>query len=139
MSYIPSALRRLVIKRAGNCCEYCRLSQDDDEFSFHIDHIVATKHGGQTEADNLCLSCFVCNTHKGSDITSIDHTTGTVVTLYHPRQQVWADHFRLDKAFIVPLTPHGRATAALLRFNATERLAEREILLQLRRYPCPNP
>ena len=76
MTYIPESLRRLVRNRAGNCCEYYLLSESDNFLSHEVDHIISEKHGGATEADNLCLSCFDCNRHKGSDIGSIDHETG---------------------------------------------------------------
>jgi hypothetical protein len=46
VTYISPQLRRAVIERAGNCCEYCRISQDDQFFAFEIDHIIAEKHGG---------------------------------------------------------------------------------------------
>jgi hypothetical protein len=42
MTSITNELRRQVIERAGNCCEYCLLSQDDNFFSFHIDEIDET-------------------------------------------------------------------------------------------------
>lgn len=52
-TYIPTVLRRKVIERANNCCEYCRLSQTDNFFSFHIDHIISEKHDDETTEDNL--------------------------------------------------------------------------------------
>jgi len=45
------------------------------------------------------------------------------------------EHFRLDGFRIIPLTPIGRATVALLRFNSPERLSVRAMLLQIGRYP----
>ena len=50
---IPAQLRRLVIRRARGLCEYCRLSQEGQEATFHIDHIFPVKAGGETRADNL--------------------------------------------------------------------------------------
>ena len=50
MSYIPEALRRLVYERAGGHCEYCLLDVRYAYFPYEIDHIVAEKHGGKTEA-----------------------------------------------------------------------------------------
>jgi 5-methylcytosine-specific restriction endonuclease McrA len=41
-----------------------------------IDHIIAKKHGGRTEAENLALSCTLCNKYKGSDPASVDPETG---------------------------------------------------------------
>ena len=76
MTYISVELRRLVVERAGNCCEYCLISQEDKHFSFHVDHAIAEKHGGATDSNNLCLSCPRCNTAKGSDIGSVDPETG---------------------------------------------------------------
>jgi hypothetical protein len=96
-SYISAQLRREVIERAENCCEYCRISQEDQFFAFEIDHIIAEKHGGATVSENLCLSCPECNAFKGSDIASIDWNHGEQVTqLFHPRKQVWESHFKLD-------------------------------------------
>ncbi len=52
-SYISAQLRREVIERAKNRCEYCGISQEDQFFVFEIDHIIAEKHGGQSVLDNL--------------------------------------------------------------------------------------
>lgn len=135
MTYIDSELRRAVVNRAGNCCEYCLLSQDDYPFTFHIEHIIAEKHRGKTVADNLCLSSPDCNVYKGSDISSVDEVSGEIAPLYNPRKHHW-HHFRLNGAEIEPLTPEGRVTVFLLRLNSPERITERSLLIQLGRYPC---
>jgi hypothetical protein len=136
MTYISAALRQQVIQRAGNCCEYCQLSQDDNFLPFEIDHIIAEKHSGGTESTNLCLSCSACNGFKGSDIGSIDPVTNALTALYNPRTQRWTEHFLLQGATIEALTAQGRVTVALLKFNSEERVAERTGLLALGRYPC---
>jgi len=136
MTYIPPALRRLVVERAGGCCEYCRLRQEDKLITFEIDHIIAEKHRGKTEADNLCLSCYQCNSYKGSDIASADPQTGNATFLFNPRRQNWTDHFRYSGAVIVPLTPEGRVTEFLLQLNDPRRIAERELLMGIGHYPC---
>jgi 5-methylcytosine-specific restriction endonuclease McrA len=69
---IPASLRREIIKRANGCCEYCLVHRDDRLLPYHIDHIIAEKHGGQTISENLCLSCYLCNRYKGSDVASVD-------------------------------------------------------------------
>lgn len=56
MSDIPNELRRLVIERAGNRCEYCGLSQIGQEATFHVDHIIPESAGGQTTAENLAMA-----------------------------------------------------------------------------------
>lgn len=136
MAYIDAALRRFVIERAGSCCEYCLLDQQDSPFSFHLEHIISEKHGGATDEDNLCLSCPECNAFKGSDLGSIDSETGLLTPLFHPRRQIWEQHFRLAGTEIEPLTPEGRVTVFLLRLNSVERIAERALLIRLHRYPC---
>jgi hypothetical protein len=137
MSYIPAELRRFVIERAGGCCEYCRMHVSDRLLPFEIDHIIAEKHGGTTQEDNLCLACFRYNGFKGSDVASIDPVTGNATLLFHPRRQRWEDHFGLDGATIEPLTPEGRITVFLLRFNAPIQIAQRAALISEGRYPCP--
>ena len=71
MTYVERALRKLVIERAGNCCEYCRIALYDRLFDQAVDHIIAEKHLGLTVPDNLCLTCYWCNSYKGSDITDV--------------------------------------------------------------------
>lgn len=139
MTYISAALRREVVERANNCCEYCLISQDDRSLPYEIDHIIAEKHGGATISDNLCLSCYICNGYKGSDIGSIDWDgSGKLTPLFNPRQQIWTEHFELDvsTARIHPLTPEGRVTIFLMRLNSDEHLISRHLLIQLGRYPC---
>ena len=132
---VPAPLRDSVRSRAGGRCEYC-LVQEDDLFEPHeADHIIAEQHGGETTADNLAFACWDCNRRKGPNLSSVDPESGEVVRLFHPRLQKWAEHFRLDGFRIIPLTPIGRATVALLRFNSPERLSVRAMLHQIGRYP----
>ena len=57
MTYIPATLRREVIERAGNRCEYCLLSVQIAFYPHEVDHVIAEKHGGATELDNLAFAC----------------------------------------------------------------------------------
>ncbi|MDZ4765581.1 MAG: HNH endonuclease signature motif containing protein [Chloroflexota bacterium] len=136
MTYIPVVLRREVIARARNCCEYCLLNVNDHVFPFEIDHITSEKHLGLTESENLCLSCYDCNNAKGSDVAAADPLTKLATFLFHPRKQRWKDHFRLHGAGIEPLTPEGRVTVFLLKLNDAERVIDRAGLIRLERYPC---
>jgi 5-methylcytosine-specific restriction endonuclease McrA len=135
VTYISDALRRLVAERADYRCEYCLLPEEYSTFPHEPDHVIPLKHGGVTTADNLALACFWCNRLKGSDLTTLDPQTDRVTSLFDPRQQAWADHFQLDDATIVPLTPEGRATTALLKFNRADRLTARQLLFNLGYYP----
>lgn len=137
-SRISAALRREVRQRARGRCEYCLLAEDDAFFPHEPDHVVADKHGGANDATNLALSCLECNRHKGSDIASIDPDTGALVALFHPRSDVWTAHFQsAADGRIVALTPTGRVTATLLRFNAPARVEVRRELAALDRWPPP--
>lgn len=129
--YIPVPMRRLVRARAGERCEYCLIPETYTLAAHWVDHIVAEKHGGQTEESNLALSCVLCNQHKGTDLTSIDQQSGQIIPLFHPRRDVWAGHFRLVGARIEPLTPTGRVTVRLLQLNHPDRIQERELLARL--------
>jgi 5-methylcytosine-specific restriction endonuclease McrA len=129
-TYIPAALRRQVDERARSCCEYCLIPAIASFAPHEIDHIIAEKHGGRTELENLALSCTLCNKHKGSDLASIDPDTEKISPLYHPRQDSWREHFRLIGAEFVPLTSIGRVTIRLLQLNRRDRVEERQFLLQ---------
>ncbi len=128
-TYIPSALRKLVYERAQGCCEYCLIPDTFVLAAHQIDHIISEKHGGLTEANNLALSCVLCNKHKGSDLASIIPETSQIIPLYHPRQDRWNEHFKLSNAQLIPLTPTGRVTIQLLQLNRSDRIEERKLLV----------
>ena len=135
VSDVPDELRSAVNQRAGRRCEYCLIHEQDAGFPHQIDHIVSRKHGGRSTLENLALACVLCNRYKGTDIASIDSHTGKLVRLFNPRQDRWAEHFRLDGATVETLSAIGGVTASLLRLNATERIAERLVLQDLGVYP----
>ncbi len=95
-------------------------------FPHELDHVIAEKHGGQTISDNLALTCWRCNRHKGTDLGSFDPQTEEFCFLFNPRTQVWSEHFIQNGNHIEGLTPEGRTTVKLLQFNTEERLAERQ-------------
>ncbi len=132
---IDKSTREAVAERAAHCCEYCGLPDDVALIAHQPDHIIATKHGGPTQLDNLAYACYGCNHQKGSDIASVDPQTGRITRLFHPRHDRWRDHFRWDQAAITPLTAIGRVTVALLRLNDSQRVTLRTDLMNQRRYP----
>jgi len=134
-TYVPAAVRRQVRARAGDRCEYCLLAEDDAFFPHEPDHILALKHGGVGTLDNLAWACFDCNRFKGSDIASRDVVSGELVPLFHPRMHRWDEHFQLEGGRIIPLTPIGRVTAFLLKFNLSQRVEVRATLARTGRYP----
>lgn len=117
-----------VRQRAKNRCEYCHLPQAAFRRPFHIEHIVAKQHGGQTEIGNLALACWYCNLKKGPNLTGIDPHSTAVVSLFHPRKDRWPDDFDLVVVTGNPpaiemkgLTPTGRATIRVLGMNDAMR------------------
>ena len=129
--------KQRVRDRAGNCCEYCRVSQDSRLTRFQVDHIIAVAHGGSDEEDNLCLACYPCNDFKGTNVAAIDPKTGDAAKLFNPRLQAWGDHFRLnDDATIQGVTPEGRTTVAVLRMNDPKRAKQRLGEISTGDYPC---
>ena len=95
MAEIATALRWAVRERASGRCEYCGVHEGFTLVSHEIDHVIAVKHGGTTESENLALSCTLCNKHKGSDVASLDPQTGRLEPLFHPRRDLWGDHFEV--------------------------------------------
>jgi hypothetical protein len=79
-------------------------------------------------ADNLALACIHCNRFKGPNIAGIDPEQGATVRLFHPRHDIWREHFRWDGARLEGLTQIGRVTAALLSINDPEVVAVRKAL-----------
>ncbi len=118
--------RGAVRRRAGGRCEYCHLPdlvmQPED---FHVEHIIAKKHGGRGGMENLAWACIFCNLYKGPNLASFDPDTGELTRLFNPRLDRWYEHFRLDGARIAGLTPVGRTSIWLLEMNS-------EILFSLR-------
>lgn len=138
MSYVSSSLRQAVTERAQHRCEYCLYPVAAGFLTFEIEHIIAEKHGGQTVSSNLALACPYCNRAKGSDLGSLDPLTRILTPFYNPRTQAWREHFALEGAMIVPLTPEGRVTVAILQFNQLDRVAERQRLLRVGLIKLPN-
>lgn len=111
------------------------MPHDRDELPFQLDHIIALKHDGPTSPDNLALSCYACNIHKGPNVAGIDRDTREVVPLFHPRRDRWDDHFMWQGAKLVGRTPTGRATVAVLAMNLPHRRALRESLITEGAFP----
>lgn len=120
--------------RARGRCEYCHLPQSAYKRRFHLEHITARCHGGTEDLANLALACGGCNLRKGINLAGIDPQTGDVTALFHPRKDVWADHFEIrliaqqGALRICGKTPQGRATVHTLRMNAeSAQLARTEL------------
>jgi hypothetical protein len=132
-------LRRLVHDRAQGICEYCRSQASFSPQPFSVEHITPRSAGGDTTADNLALSCQGCNGHKYTKQHAADPLTGQVVALFHPRIQIWDNHFAWssETTIVVGLTPVGRATVEALRMNRPELVNLRAVLYIAQKHPPP--
>ena len=135
-TYIPVALARTVRERARHSCEYCHLPQEFQEAAFHLDHIVPRAEGGKTASNNLALACVSCSLRKGDRRTADDPSTVSKHPFFHPRTDVWSDHFAWGNDLrLIGLTPCGRATVAALKMNSPRILATRQLLANVGRFP----
>ena len=135
MRHIPAALRDSVVERARGRCEYCGLSQEGQEATFHIDHVIPMVAGGVTGIDNLALACVSCSLRKAARQSAVDPQSRKEVSLYHPRRGIWSDHFRWEGFRVVGLTATGRATVEELAMNRPLIVSIREEETKLGRHP----
>ncbi len=80
--------------------------------------------------DNLALACIRCNRFKGPNIAGVDPHNGEIVRLFHPRRDIWTEHFVWDGPRLEARSSTGRATVALLRVNDAQVIAVRKALLE---------
>lgn len=135
MAQISSELRQFVWNRSGGICEYCRTPDQFDPLPFAVDHIRPQYHHGSDTEENLCVSCFSCNTFKGVNVAGYDPETSELTRLFHPRDDRWDEHFQWDGAWMQALSAIGRTTIDVLRINLPERVELRRLLIELRVFP----
>jgi len=128
-------LREQVWRRGSSRCEYCQMPQEFSDARHEIDHVIAEKHHGATASENLALSCFHRNNHKGPNIAGVDPDTGHLTRLFHPRQDAWNQHFSWRGAVLVGLTSIGRATVEVLAINIRHRVVHRQALIEEGAFP----
>ena len=68
--------------------------------------------------DNVAYACDGCNSYKWTHTVWRD-PAGNLTPIFHPREDNWSEHFAWNDDFslIIPLTPKGVATIALLHMN----------------------
>jgi hypothetical protein len=128
-------LEREVRERAGARCEYCHIPEVCSTLRHVPDHVIALQHYGPTVAENLALACIRCNARKGPNLSGVDPQTGLVTTLFNPRTQQWAEHFRWNGTVLIGLTDRGRTTIDVVGINSPVRVAARLELLTTGEFP----
>ena len=136
-AYVPTTLRQQIRSQFANCCAYCRTAELLTATTFEFEHIVPLSANGKTVFSNLCLSCPTCNRHKAARQVGLDPQTGEIVSLFHPQQQSWDDHFAWssDSITILATTSTGRATCMMLNMNRAPLLRVRRLWVKLGEHP----
>ncbi|AFY49720.1 restriction endonuclease [Nostoc sp. PCC 7524] len=135
--YIPAELQRKIRAKFANYCAYCHTAEYLTVTTFEFEHIIPLSAGGETSFENLCLSCPACNRYKASHQTAVDTETQQEVSLFHPQQQSWHEHFAWseDATEINPLTSVGRATISALKMNRPQLIRVRKMWVKLGEHP----
>jgi hypothetical protein len=123
------ARREQVWERANGCCEYCQMPQQLDVRPFQLDHVRAQKHRGPSGLNNAALACLPCNSYKGPNIAGYDPELNRLQRLFNPRLDDWHEHFEWVGAVLAGKTAIGRTTIEVLRINAPDRVAHRNLLI----------
>lgn len=137
MPAISSALKQEVKTRAHGCCEYCQSQSRFSPDPFSVEHILPLIKNGTSESTNLAYACQGCNNFKYSHTEAIDPVTGKMKPLFHPRQQIWDEHFTWNEDYteIIGLTPTGRATIDRMKLNRVGLVNFRRVLHTLNEHP----
>ncbi len=127
----------LVADRAFHRCEYCHAPELVFNFPFEVEHIIPTSRGGANVESNLALACRSCNLRKGSRLSEIDPESNTEVCLFHPREDIWEEHFQVysETGLIIGITPIGRVTVRSLDLNSQSQVIARKLWIRLGLFP----
>jgi hypothetical protein len=130
-------IRDFVLTRAGFCCEYCRSPRNFSSDDFAVEHITPKSLSGLDDVDNLALSCQGCNSRKFTAISAIDPVSGLETSLFHPRIDIWAEHFIWsdDTTMLIGLSAMARATIQKLDLNRSRVKNLRRVLALAGEHP----
>lgn len=117
--YIPIDLRDRVRDHDQNRCCYCLTTELNSGIRMVFDHIFPRSQGGKTAFDNICLACRSCNEFKSDTVLGADSISENLESLFHPRSQIWSDHFEWNflGTEVQGKTGVGRVTIVALRMN----------------------
>jgi HNH endonuclease len=134
---ISQKIKKFVFERAGFICEYCLALLAYSPQPFEAEHIIPVSKNGSDELDNLACACGGCNGIKYNKTHAPDPFDGKIVSLFHPRQMSWYEHFIWSPDFlqIIGITDIGRATVEALDLNRIGLMNFRRALLKLGVHP----
>ncbi|MCF8279442.1 MAG: HNH endonuclease [Bacteroidales bacterium] len=102
---------------------------------FQVEHIISLQHGGKTVLSNLAYACPICNANKGPNVGTVLPDEETFVRFFNPRKHEWNDHFEVENGLIVSKTAIGQGTINILGFNSIDKVLERQVLIEIGKYP----
>lgn len=115
-------------------CAYCRTIIKTSQASPEVEHIIHKddKPNWMYEPLNLCVSCKMCNTKKGTkkvlndgDVVALPVDSKSYI-LIHPHIDRYSEHINiLDDIFYEGLTDKGRETIRICELNRYELAADR--------------
>ncbi len=94
--------------------------------TFHIEHVIPRVRGGTSELENLALACPSCNLHKANRDFIAPTQDSPSIALFHPRTNIWSDHFEWDDYQLIGKTDVGLPTIRLLDLNHERRVKIRQ-------------
>ena len=74
------------------------------------------------------MGMFLLGSHKGPNIAGLDPETGELTRLFHPRTDLWTDHFEWAGVFIGERPRWDGTTVVVLAVNDSDSVAVREAL-----------
>lgn len=127
----------VIAERANHRCEYCRAPEVVFNFPFEVEHITPVSRQGAKDETNLALACRSCNLRKGIRISGSLPNSNTEVQFFHPRENQWSEHFRVDvdSGKIVGTNSTGEVTLKYLEMNSPAQVAARQLWIRLGLFP----
>ncbi|NMF59408.1 HNH endonuclease [Pseudanabaena yagii] len=126
-----------IAERANHRCEYCHAPELVFNFPFEVEHIIPLSQQGTNDESNLALACRSCNLRKGTRISGIDNDSNGEVQFFHPRQNLWDEHFQIDTetGMVMEITAVGKVTVENLKMNSAAQVAARKLWIRLGLFP----
>lgn len=138
MSNRPTKTQREEVStRAKGYCEYCLSNEAYSNSTFEVEHIVPVSKKGENDLENFAFACSGCNKNKSHLINGLDDETKQRTDFYHPRKDVWSEHFMWNEDFteIIGLTAKGRVTVKTLKLNRQNLKNLRRLLILAGEHP----
>ena len=115
-----------IMQKTIRYCEFCHIPEGI--LPLHVLNLPRQKKDTPNALQNYCVICEHCYKAKGNRVEGVDPRSGKIIPLFHPRKDIWKQHFswEIDHITIKGLTIVGRATVAITRMNSESMLERRK-------------